>query len=310
MLNNNPATRPVGLSRAAAIVAGVIILAATSIVGVAQGASSQRELWIQEQAPFRIFGNAYYVGTRGLSSVLVVSDQGHVLIDGTLPENAPRIAASVRALGYRVEDIKLIVNSHAHSDHAGGIAELQRMSGAVVASSSRGAAQLKRGKGAPDDPQFEYGDSFPPVQQVQVVRDGETLRAGSVEMTVHYTPGHTPGGMSWTWTSCEKDRCFAMVYADSLNAVSDDSFKFTGDSRYPTALADLAGSIKTVASLPCDIVISAHPELAELWSRLERRSAGEPDALIDKTACRRYADGARERLDARISSEKSSPTEE
>lgn len=106
-----------------------VILAAGNATMAADTPPSSRELWNQEQAPFRIFGNTWYVGTRGLSSVLVVSDQGHVLIDGALPESAPGIAASIRALGFHIEDIKLILNSHAHSDHAGGTAELQRLSG-------------------------------------------------------------------------------------------------------------------------------------------------------------------------------------
>jgi metallo-beta-lactamase class B len=270
---------------------------------IADTQPSPRELWNQEQAPFKVFGNTYYVGTRGLGSVLVVSEQGHALIDGALPESAPLIAASVRALGFRVEDIRLIVNSHTHSDHAGGIAELQRLSGARVAGSTSGAAALERGRGAADDPQFEYGDSFPPVRRVQVVGDGETLQAGAVAITVHYTPGHTPGGTSWTWTSCEKGRCLNMVYLDSLNPVSDDSFKFSGDQRYPAVLEEFTEGLRGAESLPCDILLAPHPEFADLWGRLERRAAGDRDALIDTTACRRYVEAARRKLDLRIEQE-------
>jgi metallo-beta-lactamase class B len=270
---------------------------------IADTQPSPRELWNQEQAPFKVFGNTYYVGTRGLGSVLVVSEQGHALIDGALPESAPLIAASVRALGFRVEDIRLIVNSHTHSDHAGGIAELQRLSGGRVAGSTSGAAALERGRGAADDPQFEYGDSFPAVRRVQVVGDGETLQAGAVAITVHYTPGHTPGGTSWTWTSCEKGRCLNMVYLDSLNPVSDDSFKFSGDQRYPAVLEEFTEGLRGAESLPCDILLAPHPEFADLWGRLERRAAGDRDALIDTTACRRYVEAARRKLDLRIEQE-------
>jgi metallo-beta-lactamase class B len=261
------------------------------------------ELWTREQAPFRIFGNTWYVGTRGLSAILVVSDRGHVLIDSALPESAPGIAASIEDLGFRVEDVKLIVNSHAHSDHAGGIAELQKASGAAVAASPSGAAALAGGRGGRDDPQFEYGDSFPAVSKVRRVRDGQTLRAGDVAVTVHHTPGHTPGAASWSWESCEGDRCLNMVYADSLNAVSDDNFRFTGDDRYPGVLEEFTRSLATVESLPCDILLAPHPEFTDLWARLERRSAGDADALIDDTACRRYVEAARRRLDLRVERE-------
>src|SRR5690606_1534479 len=136
------------------------------------------------------------------------------------------------------EDVKLIVNSHTHSDHAGGIAELQRLSGAKVVASPAAAASLERGRGGKDDPQDEYGDSFPRVTSVETIADRQSLEVGEISLTVHFTPGHTPGGTSWTRRSCEQDRCLNLVYADSLTAVSDDSFKYTGDERYPAALKD------------------------------------------------------------------------
>jgi metallo-beta-lactamase class B len=155
-----------------------------------------------------------------------------------------------------------------------------------------------------DDPQFEYGDTFPPIKNVKIVRDRQTLEAGGIEITVQYTPGHTPGGTSWTWQSCEGERCLNMVYADSLTPVSDDSFKFTGDKRYPTALQDFTRTIERIESLPCDILIAAHPEFVELWQRVERREKGDANALLDPQACKRYAQTGRTRLDERLAREK------
>ena len=283
---------------------GAMLVASGTRSFAADAGSSHRALWTREQEPVRIYGNTYYVGTRGLSSVLVTSDEGHALIDGTLPENAQLIAANIRALGFRVEDVKLIVNSHAHSDHAGGIAELQRLSGATVAASAAGAAAMQRGRGGSDDPQFEYGDTFPPIKKVEVVRDRQTLQAGSIEITVQYTPGHTPGSTSWTWQSCEGERCLNMVYADSLTPVSDDSFKFTGDKRYPTALQDFTRTSERIESLPCDVLFAAHPEFVELWERVARRDNGDENALIDPQACKRYAQAGRARLNERVSRER------
>jgi len=193
------------------------------------------EAWNAPQQPFRVFGNTWYVGTGGLSAVLVTSPQGHVLLDGGLSQSAPRIDASIRALGFRTEDVRLIVNSHAHYDHAGGIAALQRRSGAKVAASASGARALETGEPTPDDPQYALGreaNGYPPVTGVRVVADGETLRVGDVAITAHYTPGHTPGATTWTWRSCEGQHCLDIVYADSLNAVSAPGFRFTGDATH------------------------------------------------------------------------------
>lgn len=264
-----------------------------------------RSLWLQPQEPFRIFGNTYYVGTKGISVVLIASDEGHVLIDGGLPESAPHVADHVRELGFKIEDVKAILNSHAHSDHAGAIGSLQRLSGASVFSSPEGAAALANGRGSKNDPQFEFGDAFPTIANTNGVKDGRTVRVGYLAVTVHHTPGHTPGGTSLSWQSCEGNRCLDLVYADSLNAVSDHSFKYSGDPRYPDALEDFRRTMRKVESLPCDILISAHPEFSAWWERIEARRAGKEDALVDPSACRRYVAAARERLEQRIASETS-----
>jgi metallo-beta-lactamase class B len=132
--------------------------------------------WLAPQRPFRIYGNTYFVGTHGLSAVLVTSPRGHVLIDGGLPQSAPIIRENIQALGFRLADVKLILNSHAHFDHAGGIAELQRASGATVAASAPSARVLERGASGPDDPQYGVLASYAPARNVRVIADGETVR--------------------------------------------------------------------------------------------------------------------------------------
>jgi metallo-beta-lactamase class B len=261
--------------------------------------------WNATQAPFRIYGSTYYVGVRGLSSILITSDRGHILIDGDLPESVPKIAASIRALGFRVEDVKLILNSHVHFDHAGGIAGLQRLSGAAVAAGAASAKVLKSGRSGPDDPQFGGLPAIPRVNRVQVIKDGETLRIGPLEVTAHLTPGHTAGGTSWSWKSCEEARCLHIAYVDSLAPVSRDTFLFTRNATYPNVLKDFEQSFATVSALPCDILLTPHPEASDLWSRLERREHGDPNALVDAAACRHLADAARERLQKRVVKESS-----
>ena len=159
--------------------------------------------WNQPQAPVRLHGNTYYVGTHGLTALLITSPEGHVLIDGALPNSAPLIMENVRALGVRVEDIKLILNSHVHFDHAGGLAALQRASGARVAASVPSAPVLEAGTSAAGDPQHGSLLDFPAVRNVRRFADGETLRVGPIAVTAHLTPGHTQGGTTWTWRSCD-----------------------------------------------------------------------------------------------------------
>ncbi len=261
--------------------------------------------WNVTQAPFKLFGNSYYVGTHGLSSVLIASDKGHVLIDGALPESAPKIAANIRALGFRVEDVKLILNSHVHFDHAGGIAELQKMSGAKVMASERAAPSLKSGHAAPEDPQFQTLGPIPPISDVSVFKDGETLHVGPLAITAHLTPGHTPGGTTWTWDSCEKERCLHMVYADSLSTASSPGFKFSNNTTNPNILKDFESSFAKVSALPCDVLVSVHPELSNLWERLEARDvAHDPNGLIDGHACAKYVTSLRESMAKRVAEER------
>ncbi|HEY2346837.1 MAG TPA: subclass B3 metallo-beta-lactamase [Xanthomonadaceae bacterium] len=262
--------------------------------------------WNREQAPFRIFGNTYYVGVHGLSSVLIATKDGLVLLDGDLPQSAPLIVAHIKALGFDVRNVHWILNSHAHFDHAGGIAALQRISGANVAASALAAETLRVGALPADDPQYDAGRGrgFPPVRHVQALLDGETVQLGDVTVTAHDTPGHTPGGMTWTWSSCESWRCANMVYADSLNAAASGDFRFSDASRQPTTADILRRSIAMVRGLSCDVVISVHPDFTDV---LDKAAANARDpsknAFLDGTGCRTYADEARDALDARLKKE-------
>jgi metallo-beta-lactamase class B len=262
--------------------------------------------WSQPKAPFRVYGNTWFVGG-GVSAVLITSKDGHILIDGGLTQTAPQIAANVAKLGFRLEDVKLIVNSHTHYDHAGGIAALQRASGAQVAASPAAKRALERGGPTEDDPQFDFGpahNNFPAAKNVRALSDGETLRAGGIAITVHFTPGHTPGGTSWTWKSCEGDTCMNMVYADSLNSVSAPGFRFTGDGKQASRVASFEKSIATVAALKCDILLTPHPEAFDVDAKLTVR-ARDPKSqpFVDRNACKAYAQGAGQRLAKRVEEE-------
>jgi len=256
------------------------------------------------QPSFRIFGSTYYVGTHGLTSILITSHAGHVLIDGDLPESAGVIAGNIRLLGFRIEDVKLIVNSHVHFDHAGGIADLQRRSGARVVASKWSADVLRKGGVGKGDPQYGTLTPIAAVKNVSTFRDGESLHVGEITITPHLTPGHTPGGTSWTWKASEGAVCYDMVYADSLNPISAPGFRFTNSREYPQAVEDFEKSFAFFDAVPCDVLITAHPEVSGFWDRLALREKGvKPDPFIDSGACHKLADSAREKLRQRLAEE-------
>jgi metallo-beta-lactamase class B len=287
-----------------ALILGVAGLLSSINVAAAAIDCENCEAWNQEQAPFQVFGNTYYVGVRGLSAVLITSPDGHVLIDGALPQSAPLIAQHVKQLGFKIEDVKLILNSHVHYDHAGGIAELQKVTGAKVIASDIAAKVLRTGKLDRNDPQFEIIKAYPAVSDVEELGSRKSVNVGKLQLNVIHTPGHTPGGTSWSWQSCEGKRCLTMVYGDSLNAVSDDSFKYGGDDRYPNAATDMMSSIAALAAAPCDILIAAHPNFTGLWSIVDEHGKGDRAKLIDSSSCTRYAAAGKERLEKRLADER------
>lgn len=259
--------------------------------------------WNAPQAPFKLHGKAWYVGPAGLSVVLLETDAGLALFDGALPQSAVQVETNLATLGFDIDDVKWIFVSHAHFDHVGGVAALQQASGATVYAAPGAAEALRTGTVPADDPQAAEGDArFPAVAQVIAVADGETIRIGATAVTAVHTPGHTPGGGSWHWRSCEDGRCVTAVYADSLNAVSSDGFHFSDD---PARVAAFEAAIESIGALDCELLIPVHPGFAQLVER-RRRAPQAADALLDPQACRRYADSAAERLAERLRSEAAS----
>lgn len=258
------------------------LLALAACTALPASAATDPE-WTEAVAPYVVYGNTYSVGTKGLSSILVTSPEGHVLIDATLPDNAALIEANIRKLGFRVEDIKLILNSHPHSDHAGGIAKLARDSGALVRASPEGARELALGGKYPADPQNGEAPFYPPVKAKGDIVEGSVVRAGPLALTAHLTPGHTPGGTAWTWQSCDGASCKQIVFADSLGAFAADGYRF---SDHPAYVAAYRQSIERIGALqPCDLLLAPHPSQAE----------GQ--------TCASYAAEGMRKLDARLAKE-------
>ncbi|MCC6069423.1 subclass B3 metallo-beta-lactamase [Massilia sp. GCM10020059] len=283
----------------------MIRMTTLAVAAVLASSAPAYAAWNDPQQPFNVFGNTWYVGTKELSAILITSPQGHVLLDGAVPESAPLIEKNIRELGFKVEDVKLIVNSHAHIDHAGGIAALQRASGAVVAASAHGAQVLRDGTIGKDDPQYTAAkpDHFPKVAQVKTVRDGEVLKAGALSVTAHMTPGHTPGSTTWTWQSCDGAKCLDVVYADSVTAVSLGDYRFSGGKGAADVSTLFKASIDKIGALKCDVLLTTHPGASGIMEKLAAKTPLH-NPFIDTGACRALAEGAQAKLAARIGSER------
>ena len=251
--------------------------------------------WNKAAPPVRIHANTYMVGTCGISSILITGTEGHVLIDGGTEEGAELIAANIRRLGFKVEDVRFILHSHEHLDHVGGVAKLQRMSGATLVASAAAEKVLATGAAGADDPQAGMHKPFAPASVGRIVRDGEEVRLGNIMLTVMATPGHTAGALSWRWVSCDGGVCRTIVYADSLSPVSRDDYKFSAHSEY---LAAYRAALAKIAASPCEILVTPHPSASAMK---ERFALGEP--LLDANACKTFAADRTKALNERLAKE-------
>lgn len=290
------------LSQIAFLLLCQIAMAQAPIAGLSSEQCPEKPSWSDPARPAHIFGNTWYVGTCGISVILITSAKGHVLFDGATDDAVPSIEANIRALGFKVEDIKFVLSSHEHLDHAGGIARLQKDSGATVVARDLAATTLQRGSNDRSDPQFGLLKGFAPISAIRRIKNGETLALGDISVTAHATPGHTVGSTSWTWKSCESGECRNMVYADSLTAVSADDYRFSDEQAHPGVIAGFRKAFKVVADLPCDILLTPHPGASHLFARL---GPGATEALIDANGCVHYAEDATKTLDARLAKERS-----
>lgn len=254
--------------------------------------------WDKPAPPYRIFGSTYYVGTCGISAILIAGDEGHILIDSGTEEGAQVVMDNIQKLGFRLNEIASILHSHEHFDHVGGLAKLRAATGAHIVSSAEAAKVLSTGEDHPEDPQFGVHEPMDPVQVDVIVEDGDTVRTETATVTAHATPGHSPGALSWTWVSCslpgEPPACSRMAYVDSLSAVSSDDYRFTD---HPEVVAAFRTSIDKVRSLPCDILLTPHPSSSQLIERLRTGTLGAPGQ------CATYAAQLDEKLDERLAKE-------
>jgi len=259
-------------------------------------ACRDRDGWDDPAPPAEIFANTFYVGTCGISAILIAGTDGSILIDSGTDQGAALVADNIRDLGFRLGSVRILLHSHEHLDHVGGMARLQRLTGAQLYASPAAARAFATGTATPDDPQAGLSKPFPTIQVGSIIGDGQIVRLGNLWLTGVATPGHTPGAMSWHWVSCDGGVCRSVVYADSLSPVSRDDYRF---SDHPAYLAAYRRSIDRIAALDCDILLTPHPSASGMFERFANKSMEAPNA------CRAYAARLSKQLDERLAKERS-----
>jgi len=252
------------------------------------------DAWDKPGPPFRIHGDTYYVGTCGISAILVAGDDGHALIDTGTVAGTGHVLANIRRLGFDPADIALLLISHEHFDHVAGTAMVQELSGARLVAADPAADVLSTGMPGERDPQFAIAEQFPAARVDQTIGGAEFVKQGSLSFLHIPTPGHTPGASSWQWRSCEDGQCISIVYADSLSPIGADGYRFSQDREL---VEDFRRGLGYLADSDCDLLLTPHPSASAMRTRLEEGT------LIDDTACRRYAEGISARLDKRLAEE-------
>jgi metallo-beta-lactamase class B len=258
----------------------------------AQGVSSPSEEWNQPFAPFHVIGNIHYVGAAGVSSFLITTPAGSILLDGGLPETAPLVQKGISELGFGVRDIKFLLNSHAHFDHAGGLAALKKASGAQLVASRGDAASLRAGS-----------PRQPAVAVDRIVDDGDTVELGGSVLTAHVTPGHTPGCTTWTMTATEAGKPYRVVFYCSTSVVD----RLVGNTGYPSIVADYERSFPALRALPCDVFLGAHPAFFHMAEKRERMTPGAENPFVDPGELRRYVDRSEQQFREALAREREQP---
>lgn len=296
------------LSTAAILSLAACGASAAQDVAIPDGvAAAQRTAWTQQCTDwdewdkpgpaFRIHGNTWYVGTCGISAILITSPEGHILIDTGTEAGPEIIARNIEALGFQPEDVRFILSSHEHFDHVGGTAAMRDLTGAQVVASPEAAQVLMSGRASSEDPQHA---DLPPMRPVEVDRvlDGNTsVRLGENRLLAIPTPGHTLGALTWLWRSCDGEDCRDIVYADSLSPVSSEGYRFSDHPFLVRVYQEALARLGTLSGMGCSTLLTPHPSASGMRDKLLTGN------LSAAPGCREYADGLATRLDARLAEE-------
>ena len=242
--------------------------------------------WTEPFPPHRIVGDVYYVGTRGLASFLITTPEGHILINGDLESTVPMIRDNVEKLGFHFSDVKILLISHAHFDHAAGSALVKKMTGAKYMVMDADVSEIESG-GKTD---FQYGDSadtqFPATKVDRVLHDGDEVKLGGTVLVAHLTPGHTRGCTTWTTKVVDHGKSLNVVIVGSPNV--NPGYKLVNNAVYPQIAQDYENTFKALKSLPCDIFLGAHGSYYGMESKFARLKQGGANPFIDPGGYKSY----------------------
>lgn len=290
-----------GVPRRRSMTIALALLAAAAAAPVPADPAAAREIIRQCEGkedfsdpapPARIHGNVWYVGTCNVSVLLISGPQGHILVDAGMEDAVPQVLANIRKIGFDPKDVGLIVSSHEHFDHVGGLAALEKATGARFVASAAAAKVIRSGKVSPADPQVQEIHGSRAARVDFILKTGDVFSVGPLKITAFQTPGHTEGSTSWHWQSCEKGDCRTVTYVDSLTALPLGTYRFAD---HPERVAMFRKTFARVEALECGILLTPHPSASAMF---ERMSGAQP--LEDPKACKALVAGARDRLERAI----------
>jgi metallo-beta-lactamase class B len=242
--------------------------------------------WTTNHVPFKIAGNLYYVGSKDLASYLIVTPEGDILINSNLETSPPQILANIKTLGFQPHDVKVLLISHAHFDHAAGSAGILKATGAKYEVMDADVPVIESG----GRPSFSDGGLalYPRTKVDRVLHDGDEVKLGGMVLTAHLTPGHTKGNTTWTMKVVEGGKSYDVVIVGSTSVL--DSYRLRSDPRYPTMAADFEKTFRVLHSLPCDFFLGSHGIFFGLEAKYARMKTGGVNPFIDPNGYRAFVD--------------------
>jgi metallo-beta-lactamase class B len=258
----------------------LIVLTLLASLAVSQNSLlGQANDWLQPFPPFRIAGNLYYVGSRGLASYLVTTSEGHILINSNLEESVPMLRASIEKVGFKYNDLKIVLISHAHFDHNAGSALIKKQTGAKYMVMAEDVSTVESG-GTTD---FNYGNDkgtyYPRTTVDRTLRDKDEVKLGDAVLVAHLTAGHTKGCTTWTMKVRDGGTTYDAVIVCSPNV--NPGYKLVNNAAYPGIADDYARMFRTLTSLPCDLFLGAHGSYFELEAKYGRMQKGDASPFVD-----------------------------
>jgi metallo-beta-lactamase class B len=273
-----------GIRSSVALAAMLMIV--LGLVLVSSRRQAQDNDWQEPFPAFRIADNLYYVGSKGLANYLITTPQGHILINSDMEENVPLIRKSVESLGFKFSDIKILLISHAHSDHCGASATIKKLTGAKYMVMEQDVSVVESG-GKTD---FHYANEpvaqFAPTKVDRVLRDGDEVKLGDVVLKAHLTPGHTRGCTTWTMTVKDGAKMRDVVIVGSPNV--NPGYNLVNGKVYPEMKQDFERTFAVLKSLPCDYFLGAHGSYFGLEPKYEQFKAGATTVFIDPDGYKSY----------------------